>query len=300
MDSAGGGNYPGTPATFSCANGYYLEGSVTLPCGTDGQYSPLPTCPPCTNVPHCSDVRCTGSVDQACSTKSSCDQGFRTNKQCAAESCEDLPVPHSDHSAGSTNGPCSGVTDSVCQIQCREGYDHDSSQQGSTTCEATGEFAAFECAPKMCTPLTIQHTKAAGGSTTCSGVTEDVCKYRCADGCTDSPRGTGQTVCGNDGAFDPASCVAQACDPKTIEHSDKSSDPCSGSTDSKCTVNCVAGYTGDGKAAGKESHAIACLPDHSFEPFSCLAVPCSPKTISHSDHGSDSPCQASTDGTCEV
>ena len=101
---------------------------------------------------------------------------------------------------------CSGSTGDLCQVQCDEGYAHGT--LFATTCEATGDFAAFECAPKPCANLPIQHTKAAGGSslknpTTCSGVTGDVCEYSCADGSADS-RGTGQTVCGTDGAFEPA------------------------------------------------------------------------------------------------
>ena len=86
--SGGGGSYPhGVAVSFTCDDSYYLTGENTAQCGTDGEYTPLPTCSQCGSVEHCNAIVCTSGTDQQCKTAGDCEAGYTQNRQCGGECC---------------------------------------------------------------------------------------------------------------------------------------------------------------------------------------------------------------------
>jgi hypothetical protein len=229
--TGGGGNYPGTDATFSCDRGYHLlpVGQQRSTCQTDGTHAPAaPTCTPCTHVSHCNDVRCTDDSDQACSSATECDAGYTKNRQCEGVTCETPTAPICTASLSSVcgsaiHGKVTGGggtypgTDAA--YTCDDGY----TMVGSSTaqCDVQGHYTRPSCSPKSCGDATQIAPTESGG---CVGEQhyQDgnvVCTATCRNGYTSTgipgayqPKSQAY-ICQADGTFDQSklACQREAC-----------------------------------------------------------------------------------------
>ena len=255
----------GTVVTFSCTDGYQLQGSSSLVCGSDGQWSPsLPTCvmPPnqCSTVSIGKHVHVKNSSREFGSTlKFSCDTDYRLvgseTVTCLTSGNWSAPFPLCDLIKCSTispiehgkwNGSSSNVG-SKLTVTCDDGYTLHG--KPSITCLQTGNWSAgfpsciLACTVSECQEITCdRHATCHGNTTIGSNVT-----VSCNDGY--KLRGHGTLTCqktGNWSAPFPL-CDLITCSAMKIEHGKlNGSDTAVGT---KVTVTCDDGYTLKGQGS---------------------------------------------------
>ena len=213
---------------------------------------------------------------------------------CNADPCAQKTIEHTDQ--GSTS--CNGVTEDTCPFTCADGYQSwGLASGGQVDCQWSDANSRVEfsepwngsghdaCEPMPCDEKVIEHTT--DGTTTCHGSTDGApCIYSCKEGFTDSSAGPkpSTSTCQPHGksptkpAFSDATCAAQPCVDKTIEHTTAAagSTTCKGSTEDPCTFTCVDGYE-DAFADLSETNVqrtIVCYANHSFGVARCERKAC--------------------------
>jgi hypothetical protein len=219
--------------------------------------------------------------------------------------CASKTILHTRDLEGSTT--CTGGAGHSCPYTCAEGYGGDHAGPGTVTCQPSGRFSAGSCDPNPCESMTIQHTTAPGGSTTCSGTTTDTCPYTCADGYRDTGARPGSAVCQPSGQFTQSSCVAVDCPPLRVSTSKTTTTTCNAKTDNSCSYKCADGYqdSARGSVACVGVHVgVGQAPQSEFSPaaVACEPQPCPPVTIHHTSGtalaGVDKVCTGTTDESC--
>ncbi|KAI5627606.1 hypothetical protein C0J50_12841 [Silurus asotus] len=259
----------GSVCSFSCSEGFILEGASSTECTKTGDWS--------ANVPKCTAVQCIGlktpqdgsvsCTDQTLSLGSvcsfSCSEGFilegasstectKTGDwsadlpKCTAVQCIGLKTPQ-DGSVSCTDQTLS--LGSVCSFNCSEGFILEGAS--STECTKTGEWSANvpKCTAVQCPVIETPQD----GSVSCTDQTlrlGSVCSFSCSEGFI--LEGASSTECTKTGEWsaDLPKCTAVQCiGLKTPQDGSVSCTDQTLSLGSVCSFNCSEGFILEGASS---------------------------------------------------
>ncbi|XP_046691667.1 E-selectin-like isoform X1 [Silurus meridionalis] len=248
----------GSVCSFSCSEGFILEGASSTECTKTGEWSAdVPKCTavrcPTLEEPLEGKMKCTGdSYGNQCTF--SCNNGYQllgvseltctktaqwsqVTPSCTAVQCPAVKTPQ-DGSVSCTDQTLS--LGSVCSFNCIEGFILEGAS--STECTKTGDWSTD--VPK-CTVVQCPAVKTPqDGSVSCTDQTlslGSVCSFSCSEGfILEGASSTGCTKTGEWGA-DVPKCTAVRC--PTLEEPLGGKMKCTGdSYGNQCTFSCNNGY----------------------------------------------------------
>ncbi|XP_066289116.1 P-selectin-like [Branchiostoma lanceolatum] len=282
--------------TFSCNQGYELDGAASVTCQADRQWSaPVPTCEPvqCSppTAPENGALSPEGdtSYDYQDEVMFSCNQGYEldgaASVTCQADREWSAPVPTCEpvqcspptapeNGALSPEGATSYDYQDEVEFSCNQGYELDGA--ASVTCQADREWSAPvpTCSPVQCGTLTApaHGTLSAADATTYQDVVQVICEHGY------ELDGASSVTCQADGAWSESlpTCQAVQCATPMAPENGALSPEGADSFDYKdeVTFSCNPGYDLEG------SSSVTCQADNEWSgPIpTCKPVKCSPPT----------------------
>ncbi|KAF5890762.1 P-selectin-like isoform X2, partial [Clarias magur] len=250
----------GSICSFSCADGFNLEGASSIVCTDTGEWS--------TDVPSCTAIRCptldvpeNGTMN--CSGESygskcvfSCNAGFRLlgeseltctktvqwsqkTPSCTAVHCPALQTPQDGSVSCTAETLSSG---SICSFSCSQGFILVGAS--SIDCTETGEWSTDipSCTAVQCSTLQTPQN----GSVSCTDETLNsgsLCSFNCAEGFI--LEGASSIVCTGTGEWstDVPSCTAVRC--SSLKEPNNGFINCSSEEavfSTSCSFTCLSGY----------------------------------------------------------
>ncbi|KAI8518538.1 hypothetical protein Bbelb_045550 [Branchiostoma belcheri] len=262
--------------SFSCAEGYDMDGAASVTCQASGTWSDVvPTCndiDACLANPCDAQATCTDNPAPALDATCACNAGYEGDGLASGGTgCTDIDACVAnpcDAQATCTDNPAPAL-DATCA--CNAGYEGDGLASGGTGCTDIDACLTNPCdAQATCTDNPAPALDAtcacnagyegdglASGGTGCSDI--DACLANPCDAqatCTDNPAPALDATCacnagyegdglasGGTGCSDIDACVANPCDAQAT-----CTDNPAPALDATCACN--AGYEGDGLASG--------------------------------------------------
>ncbi|XP_055886163.1 sushi, von Willebrand factor type A, EGF and pentraxin domain-containing protein 1-like [Biomphalaria glabrata] len=213
-------NIYNSTATFTCDNGYFIRGTATIKCESNGQWSSaLPACfPVACNVTPLLDGKTNSTTAVYGSVVAyECNPGFKmvgdSVRKCLADGTWDTPKPLCEvircpvlSLSGGLVSTIERTVGTVVRLECRGNYHL--TGPSVRTCESNGKWSGDEpsCSPITCPPATpIAHGEL-------DILNETTVEYKCNKGYT--LLGSNLVKCGVDGIWRPASpiCQINTCD----------------------------------------------------------------------------------------
>ncbi|CAH1270697.1 CSMD1 [Branchiostoma lanceolatum] len=274
--------------TFSCNQGYELDGAASVTCQADQQWSaPVPACEPvqCSppTAPENGALSPEGptSFDYQDEVTFSCNQGYEldgaASLTCQADREWSAAVPAcKQNGALSPEGETSYDYQDEVTFSCNQGYELDGAS--SVTCQADREWSAPvpTCEPVQCSPPSAPENGALSPEGATSYDYQDEVTFSCNPGY--ELDGATSVTCQADGEWSAPvpTCEPVQCSPPTAPENGALSSEGATSYDyqDEVTFTCNQGYGLDGAAS------VTCQADRQWSaPLpTCKPVQCSPPT----------------------
>ncbi|RWS29830.1 hypothetical protein B4U80_12691 [Leptotrombidium deliense] len=251
--------------TFICEAGFFLNGTKTITCQTNRQWSA--EIPNCISSCHSLNPPTNGYLSGKCVhakdgdvCEFSCSQGYKLNGhkllKCVSQHwdseipiCERVICPHFNTIAnGRLIGNCAlTVINSVCSVFCNTGYVLTGAQD--LVCTANGWSSNLpECRPITCPPLSNPENALMHGKCEQSSL-NDLCSFSCKKGY--ALVGNSTLMCMTDGKWDSTvpHCIAVGCSTLQPPTNGSMNGDCSGEIGNgkQCKFSCDKCFTLHGK-----------------------------------------------------
>ncbi|XP_036438467.1 sushi, von Willebrand factor type A, EGF and pentraxin domain-containing protein 1-like [Colossoma macropomum] len=261
------GDSYGSSCSFSCNDGFHLQGAPEMTCTKSAQWSE--------EIPHCEVVQCSDLTEP-----------LHSSMQC-------------DHPLGSFS------YQSSCEFTCEEGYTLTGSSSSKLMCEASGHWNDSQptCEVVQCSDL----TEPPHGTMQCdhplgSFGYQSSCEFTCEEGYTLTGSSSSKLICEASGHWNDSQPICEAVRCPTLEHPANGNIICSGdSYGSSCSFSCNDGF----HLQGAPEMTCTKSAQWSQEVPHCKVVQCSDLTEPlHSSMQCDHPLgsfgyQSSCEFTCE-